>query len=390
MANWALPQRVPSQFLVSITIVLAGLRLGRALVGRSHAQELAAMLQFLFAVSIAQESVIANAVESTGENVEEESPDELLRREGHRFLLIVVTIVPPVELHLSVFDIQESMVGNRDSVGIAAQVVHHLLRSGEGRFGVDDPLQVVQRLEITAESLGILKGRERRKEAEFAGVEGLLQIGQEQSAEPAGQHPYGQEESGAARNPTGTVERDPATRNDTMQVGMKKQILSPTVQYREETDLGAQIFGIGSDGGQGLGRGSEQNAVDEIFVLVCNGGDLFGEREDDVKIVGLEDFRFPIFEPFRPRQRLAFGAMSIAAAIVAGLCRTRCASLASKELFMQTSCVPFSALHLPRESSGREIGHAGCNRKGELMDSLLAALDFLFGGIYVDEIMRCL
>ena len=57
------------------------------------------MLQLLFAVSIAEESVIANAVESTGENVEEESPDELLRREGHGFLLIVVTIVPPLELH---------------------------------------------------------------------------------------------------------------------------------------------------------------------------------------------------------------------------------------------------------------------------------------------------
>src|SRR5271169_3405530 len=103
-----------------------------------------------------------------------------------------------------------------------------------------------------------------------------------------------------------------------MQVGMKEQILSPTVKDSEEADLGAQMFGIGSDGGQGLGRGSEQNAVDEIFVLVSHGRDLFGEREDDVKIVRLEDFRFPFFEPFRTRQGLAFGAMSIAAAIVAG------------------------------------------------------------------------
>ena len=65
------------------------------------------MLQLLFAVSIAQEPVIANAVESTGQNVEEESPDELLGREGHDFLLIVVAVVPPVELDLPVFDIQQ-------------------------------------------------------------------------------------------------------------------------------------------------------------------------------------------------------------------------------------------------------------------------------------------
>src|SRR5271166_5349239 len=118
MANRAFPQRVTGELLVSITIVLAGLRLGRALVGRNHAQQLAAMLQLLFAVSIALEPVIANAVESTGENMEEESPDELLGREGHDFLLIVIAVVPPVELDLPVLDIQQSMVGNRDPVEI--------------------------------------------------------------------------------------------------------------------------------------------------------------------------------------------------------------------------------------------------------------------------------
>jgi hypothetical protein len=38
-------------------------------------------------------------------------------------LLIVVAVVPPVELHLSVFDLQDPMIGNRDPVGVAADVV---------------------------------------------------------------------------------------------------------------------------------------------------------------------------------------------------------------------------------------------------------------------------
>ena len=101
-----------------------------------------------------------------------------------------------------------------------------------------------------------------------------------------------------------------------MQVGMKEEILSPTVEHGEEADLGAQMLGIGSDGRQGLGCGSEQNAVDEIFVLVCNGGDRFGEGEDDMKIRGRENFRFPFFDPFGTCQGLALGAMSVAAAIV--------------------------------------------------------------------------
>jgi hypothetical protein len=109
---------------------------------------------------------------------------------------------------------------------------------------------------------------------------------------------------------------------------MMEKILPPGVQDGEESDFGAQMLGISGDGGQGLGRSSEQNAVDEIFVLVSNGGDLFGEREDDMKILRLENFRFPFFDPFRTRQRLALGAMPVAAAIVAGtLVRTAVAPL---------------------------------------------------------------
>src|ERR1017187_4040736 len=91
------------------------------------------MLQLLFAVSIAHEPVIANAVESTGKNVEEESPNELFGRNSHSFRLIVVAVVPPVELDLPVFDIHDPMIGNRDPVGVAAYVVHHLLGASEDR-----------------------------------------------------------------------------------------------------------------------------------------------------------------------------------------------------------------------------------------------------------------
>ena len=101
-----------------------------------------------------------------------------------------------------------------------------------------------------------------------------------------------------------------------MQVGMKEQILSPTVEHGKEADLGTEMFGIGSDGGKGFGRGSEQDAVDDIFVLVSHGGDRFGEGEDDMKIRSRENFRFSFFDPFGTRQGLALGAMSVAAAIV--------------------------------------------------------------------------
>src|SRR5258705_11711777 len=103
-----------------------------------------------------------------------------------------------------------------------------------------------------------------------------------------------------------------------MEMRMEKQVLSPTVKYGEKADLGAQMLGIGSDGGQGFGRGAEENAVDEIFVLVSDGSNLFGNREDDMKIVRRENFGCSFFDPFRTSEGLTFRAMPVAAAIVTG------------------------------------------------------------------------
>src|ERR1019366_2488883 len=79
MANGTFPQRAAREPLVSVTIVLWCGGLGRTLLWRSHAEKLAATLQLLFPVSIAEEPVVANAVEPTGENVEQKTPDELVR-----------------------------------------------------------------------------------------------------------------------------------------------------------------------------------------------------------------------------------------------------------------------------------------------------------------------
>ena len=93
-----------------------------------------------------------------------------------------------------------------------------------------------------------------------------------------------------------------------------KQVLSPTVQYGEKADLGTQMLGIGSDGGQGLGRGAEQHAVEEIFVLISDGSDRFGNGEDDMK----RNFGGSFFNPLGTCEGLTFWAMTVAAAVVAG------------------------------------------------------------------------
>ena len=83
---------------------------------------------------------------------------------------------------------------------------------------------------------------------------------------------------------------------------VQDQGLSPSVEYGKEADFSSQMFGIGGDGGQGLGGGSKQNVVDNFFVLVSDGSDLFGDGEDDMEIVCRKNFGRSLLDPLGTRE----------------------------------------------------------------------------------------
>src|ERR1035437_3332354 len=102
-----------------------------------------------------------------------------------------------------------------------------------------------------------------------------------------------------------------------MQMRVMQQGGSPGVQYGEETNLRAQMFGIGGNGAQGFGRGLEENVIDHLLVLVSDRGNLVRHREDDVVILAVEKFIPAVFDPLGAGQRLALGAMPVSAGRVA-------------------------------------------------------------------------
>ena len=97
---------------------------------------------------------------------------------------------------------------------------------------------------------------------------------------------------------------------------MKLKILPPGVQYGEETDLSPQVAGIGGDDLQGFGSGLKKKAIDDSFVLVGDGGNLFRQGEHHMKVRNIEKLRLPVLNPLRSGQTLAFGTVAIAAAII--------------------------------------------------------------------------
>ena len=84
---------------------------------------------------------MANAVEASGQHVQEKAPDELVRVKPHRLPAVrtVDAVVFPAERDAGVVGRDEAAVRDGDPVGVAGQIAQHLLRSGERRLAVDDP-----------------------------------------------------------------------------------------------------------------------------------------------------------------------------------------------------------------------------------------------------------
>lgn len=104
-------------------------------------------------------------------------------------------------------------------------------------------------------------------EAEFAMTERTLQSIHELATKNPAEHLPGQEELLPGPDPAGVVWGQTTGWDDAVHVGMSLQVLSPSVQHRQETDLGSQMFGVSSNLQQRLGTGAHEQVVNHCLVL---------------------------------------------------------------------------------------------------------------------------
>ena len=100
---------------------------------------------------------------------------------------------------------------------------------------------------------------------------------------------------------------------------MAEQVLTPGMQDGEESDLGAEPFGIGGHLEQGPGAGLEQQ-VEVPGSSERQRVQFVGQGEDDMEVVGVEQVPLLGFEPSPAGLRLALGAASRAARVVGDGC----------------------------------------------------------------------
>ena len=104
------------------------------------------------AVAVGQEAVVADALEAGRNDVLEEAADELLGGDGHHLGFAGVAVILPLEGDLAVFQGQQAPVGDGHAVGVAAEILQHVLRSAKGGLGVDHPFLVLERRQVAGKS----------------------------------------------------------------------------------------------------------------------------------------------------------------------------------------------------------------------------------------------
>ena len=91
------------------------------------------------APAIGQEPERADADKATGQDMEQEAAQELLRTEGHHSLLISVGIILPAETHLVMLEGHDAMVGDGHAMGVTGEIAEHMMRTAKGWLRVNHP-----------------------------------------------------------------------------------------------------------------------------------------------------------------------------------------------------------------------------------------------------------
>src|SRR3954453_12244988 len=102
--------------------------------GRADRKQPAAKGEFLGAMTIAEETVMADAMKAVRQGMQQETPNELIGRQGHHLALAVMPVIAPTEADLPVRHVDRPAVRDGDAVRIATEIGQDRRGAGKGAF----------------------------------------------------------------------------------------------------------------------------------------------------------------------------------------------------------------------------------------------------------------
>ena len=163
------------------------------------------------------------------------------------FFLTSVGTTLRAESNLVMLESHEAMVGDGYAMGIAGEIAEYMVGTAEGRLGLDDPVLTEQGAQEGAEGLFVFQRLENSGQGELVFARTVVSSRPRTCRGRCDEDVDGQEEGIAGMDPAGSVGRETSGRNDTVEVRMSQQVLSP----RYAIPKGSQC--LPPDGGD-LGR----------------------------------------------------------------------------------------------------------------------------------------
>ena len=150
----------------------------------------------------------------------------------------------------------------------------------------------------------------------FAVAVSGLELSQELGSIDDTQHFHRQEKARRAGLPTRSVRREPSAGNNTMDMGMVQQVLTPGVQDCQHPNPYTQVTRVRRHLLKRLGGRAEQDTVDDRWILQRHVGQKIWHGKHDVKILHRQEVFLPSGKPVGPLACLALGAVAVATRVV--------------------------------------------------------------------------
>ena len=191
------------------------------------------------------------------------------------------------------------MVGNGHSVCVAAEISENILGAAEWRFAVHDPVLTVEFTDEGMKSFRVGKMLQFAVEADLTLGKRVLQSILDLPSKDPSQHILRQKESIAwiGTHPALMVERQSSGGNDAVDVWMVLHGLSPGMEHAEKADSGTEAIRIAGDFNEGLCAGPEQEIVNDLLVLQCQGTEFVRQGEDNMRVRHRQQITRPCLDP---------------------------------------------------------------------------------------------
>jgi hypothetical protein len=216
--------------------------------------------------------------------VKQEPSDELFHLEAHDLLAVLIRIIPPWEGDLAVTDVEDTVIGDGDPVGISAEVLKDSLDAIEGGLAIDNPLLMIELAPELLKAFGWFEMADGVGEYESIRLEASFEKVKELSFEQRRHDPDGDEKPFSGWDPAACVGGESPSGDNTMDVGMIHEVLAPGVKNAYTSDLCPEMLRVVCEFHERFGDWTEKKIVQDLAVHGDQGIEFRREGEDHMEI----------------------------------------------------------------------------------------------------------